>query len=185
MRIEEPIPARADPIDRQRWIDEQRRLADDARPSIAKRAGVRGASRPVTARAPGWEQRHWTSRVLHRAGDAAADSSAGMLAAMLVVAWAVVGAAARFPGWWQTVLYSVTASITLVMVFVIHHTQERQTSAMQRKLDELIRSSAPADDGLIAIEGTDDEYLHALAGLNVADRELAFEHADRGPDPGC
>ena len=182
MRSEEPLPTRADTVDRQRWIDEQRHQADDERPSIARRAGVRGASRPVTAHGSDWQQRHWTSRVLHRAGDAAAHSAAGMLAATFVLAWAVVGAATGFPDWWETVLYSVTASVTLVMVFVIHHTQERQTSAMQRKLDELIRTSAPADDALIAIEGTDDEYLHVLAGLNVADRELAFERADRKPD---
>jgi low affinity Fe/Cu permease len=108
-----------------------------------------------------------------------------MLAAVSVVAWAIVGAGTGFPDWWQTALYSVSSSITFVMVFVIQHTQERQTSAMQRKLDELIRTSAPADDALIAIEGSDDEHLHALAGLNVADRELAIGQADRDPDPGC
>lgn len=105
-----------------------------------------------------------------------------MVAAAAVVVWAVVGALTGFPDWWQITLYSVGASVTLVMVFVIQHTQERQTSAMQRKLDELIRSSAAADSGLIAIEGTDDEYLHALAGLNVADRELAIDETTEPSD---
>ena len=78
-----------------------------------------------------------------------------------------------FPAWWQTMLYSVTGSITFVMVFVIQHTQERQTSATQRKLDELIRSSVRADNTLIAVEESADEHLQALAHLNIADRTRA------------
>jgi low affinity Fe/Cu permease len=94
---------------------------------------------------------------------------------MLVGAWAVVGTLTRFPVWWQTALYSVTASVTFVMVFVIQHAQERQTSATQRKLDELIRSSSSADDALIAVEETDDGHLQALASLNYSDRQRATE----------
>jgi len=45
----------------------------------------------------------------------------------------------RLSQWWLTVLYAATASVTFVMVFVIQHTKARQTSATQRKLDELIR----------------------------------------------
>jgi low affinity Fe/Cu permease len=127
----------------------------------------------VSTHAAGWEQRHWTSRLLHRLGDLASDSTAGIAAAALVAAWVVVGIASGFASWWQTILYCVTGSVTFVMVFVIQHTQERQTSATQRKLDELIRASIGADDGLIAVEESDDEHLQALADLNLADRELA------------
>ena len=74
-------------------------------------------------------------------------------------------------------MYSVTGSVTLVMVFVIQHTQERQRSATQRKLDELIRSSASADDALIAVEEAGDEHLQALTDLNLADRERASRSA--------
>lgn len=73
------------------------------------------------------------------------------------------------------VLYSVTGSVTFVMVFVIQHTQERQTSATQRKLDELIRSSVRADNTLIAVEEAPDEHLQALAHLNLADRQQASD----------
>ena len=124
-----------------------------------------------------WEQRHWTSRVLHRLGDIAARSTAGVLAALFVVAWAVVGLALGYPSWWLTVLYSVTGSVTFVMVFVIQHTQERQTLATQRKLDELIRSSDSADDALIAVEEAGDEMLHALNHRDLADRAAAAGEA--------
>ena len=49
-----------------------------------------------------WTQRHWSSRALHYVGDAVAHAGSGILAAVLVVVWVIVGIAARFPGWWQT-----------------------------------------------------------------------------------
>jgi low affinity Fe/Cu permease len=97
----------------------------------------------------------------------------------MVVVWGVVGVVAGFPAWWQTVLYSVAASVTFVMVFVIQHTQGRQIAATQRKLDELIRTTATADDALIAVEEAPDDELQALTDLNLEDRERAT--ADDGP----
>ena len=69
-----------------------------------------------------------------------------------------------------TVLYTSTASVTFVMVFVIQHTQSRQTTALQRKLDELIRVTGGTDPNLIAVEEAADEELQALADLNLGDR---------------
>ena len=89
----------------------------------------------------------------------------------LVVAWAVVGARDRLPGLVGDRAVRVTASVTFVMVFVIQHTQSRQTTALQRKLDELIRvTDAAADPSLIAVEEAPDEELQALADLNLGDR---------------
>jgi len=130
-----------------------------------------------------WEERHWMSRALHAIGATAAQSGAGIAAAALVVAWLVVGVATGFPAWWPTTLYVVTGSVTFVMVFVIQHTNERQTSATQRKLDELIRSSVHADDALIAVEEAGDEHLQALAQLNMADRERATESPESTESP--
>ena len=128
---------------------------------------------PTATHAVGWEHRHWTSRLLHVVGDLVGRPRMGIGAAALVVVWAGLGLVVGFPDWWQTTLFSVTGSVTFVMVFVIQHTQERHTAATQRKLDELIRSSAVADDSLIAVEEAGEEHLRALADLNLADRELA------------
>lgn len=108
--------------------------------------------------------------MLHRLGESAAHSRAGVGAAVTVVSWGVVGLIYTFPTWWQITLYSVTAAVTFVMVFVIQHTQARQTAAMQRKLDELLRSGTRADDALIAVEEAPDEELQALGDRAVADR---------------
>ena len=103
------------------------------------------------------------------------------VAAFLLSTWVVVGLVTGFPSWWQVILYSVTASVTFVMVFVIQHTQGRQIAATQRKLDELIRTTTRADDALIAVEEAPDEELQALTDLNLEDRERAGrDTADSG-----
>jgi low affinity Fe/Cu permease len=122
---------------------------------------------------PHHRHRTRSSRVLHRVGDVSSHAGAGLVAAAFVAVWVTVGAIAGFPHWWETVLYSVSASATLVMVFAIQHTQSRQQRATQRKLDELLRTQPAADDHLIAAEDAPDEELQALADLNMADRESA------------
>jgi low affinity Fe/Cu permease len=95
----------------------------------------------------------------------------GFAALAVVLAWVAFGATMNFPDWWTNVLYSAASSITLVMVFVIQHTQARQTAATQRKLDELIRASTRADDGLIAVEEASDGHLDDLTTSTIAERE--------------
>ena len=108
--------------DRQRGLDEQRQRFEDERRTGRWRGthSFRGSS-VATAHSPGWELHHWTSRLLHRIGELAAHSGAGIPAALLIVLWAAVGVIMGFPSWWQITLYSVTGSVTLVMVFVIQH----------------------------------------------------------------
>ena len=149
---------------------------DDA-PSRRWRRGMFGTN-PTPLRSHSWvRDRHWTSRLLHHVGAATAHSGAGTAAGLMLAGWLVVGVVTEFPHWWETVLYSATSAVTLLMVFVIQHTQARQTSATQRKLDELIRSSTEADRTLIAVEEAQDDDLENLARLHVAEREQA-QNAD-------
>jgi low affinity Fe/Cu permease len=138
--------------------------------------GAPGAALPTHDE--GWDQRHWSSRALHRLGEASAHAVAGLVTAVVVLVWFVVGVAAGFPHWWQTVLYATSSSVTLVMVFAIQHTQTRQQSATQRKLDELLRAQPAADDSLIAVEEAPDQELQARADLNLADRRQSVTDDD-------
>jgi low affinity Fe/Cu permease len=152
---------------RRRWVEDRRNdLTGDAENHRWRRGMFRGS----TPHPPDWASRHWASRSLHRVGEIVANAATGVVAASVIVVWTAVGAAARFPAWWETVLYAATASVTFVMVFVIQHTQTRQVTALQRKLDELVRATSGADVGLIAVEEAPDEELQALADLNLRDR---------------
>lgn len=170
-----------EPGERQRWVDRKQREVEEEQTAGLWHRGVLKSSSVSSTHSHGWEQRPLTSRALHRIGEVAGGSGAGMVAASLVVVWALVGAIYGFPTWWQTILYSVTGSVTFVMVFVIQHAQDRQTFGTQRKLDELIRASSRADNSLIAVEEAPDEHLQALAHLNLADRSSAA--GDEGPLP--
>ena len=103
-----------------------------------------------------------SSTVLHRVGETVANAFAGLTAAVLASVWLIVGLVTGFPTWWQASLYSSTAIVTFVMVFVIQHTQSKQIVALQRKLDELIRSSHRADNALISVEDAPETELQQL-----------------------
>jgi low affinity Fe/Cu permease len=118
--------------------------------------------------------RSWGSLLLHRVGEASAHSSAGLIAATAVLIWAVVGAFVGFTAWWENLLYIVSSTITLVMLFAIQHTQARQQSATQRKLDEILRALPRADGRFIAIEEAPDQELEELADQGRGDRAHAL-----------
>ena len=120
-------------------------------------------------------KRSRTSRLLHNVGEVTSHAWAGLAVALAVVAWVGIGIAVQFPSWWQATLYSVSSVVTLVMVFALQHTQTRQQSATQRKLDELLRSQPKADEGLMALEEAPDDELEALAGKNLEERRRAHD----------
>ena len=84
------------------------------------------------------------------------------LAAFALVAWAVSGPVFGFSDTWQLVVNTGTTIITFLMVFLIQNTQNRDTAAMQVKLDELIRVTKGAQMELIDVEELDDESLEAF-----------------------
>jgi low affinity Fe/Cu permease len=80
-----------------------------------------------------------------------------LLAAFIVIVWAVTGPIFHYSDTWQLIINTGTTIITFLMVFVIQNTQNRDGAAVQAKLDELIRVSA-AQNILIGIEQlTEDE----------------------------
>ncbi len=102
------------------------------------------------------------SRVLHAIGDLTSRAGAALIAAIVVIVFAIVLALDRFPLNWETAFCAVTSGVTLVMLFVVQHTQSRHQLALQLKLDELIRTSPAADDQLVHIEIADDAELDEL-----------------------
>jgi low affinity Fe/Cu permease len=119
------------------------------------------------------------SRILHWVGDITARASATVLVTVVVVVYAVVLAAKGFPGRWETGFSTAAQALTLIMLFVIQHTQNRQELVTQLKLDELIRSSPGADDLLVHLEVAEDAEL-----LEREESQLAHHEKLRDPETG-
>jgi low affinity Fe/Cu permease len=71
---------------------------------------------------------------------------------LLVILWGVSGPLFHYSNTWQLVINTATTVITFLMLFVLQHTQNKDTRALHLKLDELIRSHEKADDQLMEIE---------------------------------
>ena len=124
----------------------------------------------------------------NRTSQAAGRASTFLMAAGIVVLWALSGPLFGFSDTWQLVINTGTTIVTFLMVFLIQNSQNRDSAAIQVKLDELIRVGA-ARNSLVGIEHLTDNELEDLrtkcearaaaekAGRKT--RETARQAADR------
>ncbi|TMA55799.1 MAG: low affinity iron permease family protein [Deltaproteobacteria bacterium] len=80
----------------------------------------------------------------------------------IVLLWAVVGPFFGFSDTWQLVINTGTTIITFLMVFLIQNTQNRDSEAMQIKLDELIRAIDHAQNALLNLEELEEKDLERI-----------------------
>jgi low affinity Fe/Cu permease len=88
-----------------------------------------------------------------------------ILAAAIILIWSVTGPLFHYSDTWQLVINTGTTIVTFLMVFLIQNAQNRDASAIQAKLDELIRAHKPARNDFIGVEHLTQPELEKLKEL--------------------
>ena len=101
-------------------------------------------------------------RIANRIASWAGQTSAFILATAIVLIWAVTGPLFAWSNTWQLVINTGTTIVTFLMVFLIQNAQNRDASAIQAKLDELIRAVGHARNAFIGIEHLSEAELMAI-----------------------
>ena len=107
-------------------------------------------------------------------------------ALVVILTWAITGPLFDFSDTWQLVINTGTTIITFLMVFLIQNTQNRDTEALQIKLDELIRSFKGARNEVLDLEEMDEQELDEIRKEYLELAEHARLHIEkRGSRPGA
>lgn len=106
--------------------------------------------------------RSFFTRLSQRTAHWAGKPSTFALAASVIVLWGLSGPFFGFNDTWQLVINTSTTIVTFLMVFIIQNSQNRDTAAMQIKLDELLSKVEGAREELMDLEELDEDKIEAI-----------------------
>ena len=106
-------------------------------------------------------QEHWFSRIATETANGSGRPWAFGIAGGFVAGWLVTGPVFHFSDTWQLVMNTISSIVTFLMVFLIQNAQNRESTALQLKLDELIRVT-DARNKLVGIERLSEPELEAV-----------------------
>ncbi|MBF0526396.1 MAG: low affinity iron permease family protein [Deltaproteobacteria bacterium] len=104
----------------------------------------------------------WFTSFAKTTSRATGRPTAFMMAVAVIVVWVLTGPLFHFSDTWQLVINTGTTIITFLMVFLIQNTQNRDSEALQVKLDEIIRAIDGAHNGLLDLEELEDHELDSI-----------------------
>jgi low affinity Fe/Cu permease len=123
----------------------------------------------------------WFHRFATESGKLVGKPIAFIAATVLIITWAVTGPIFNYSDTWQLVINTSTTIITFLMVFLIQHSQNRDTAALHVKLSELIIAMKGARNEVAAADELDDEDLEELkASLQQEAQKPNMQAADQG-----
>lgn len=101
-----------------------------------------------------------------------------LMAIFIILVWAITGPVFKYSDTWQLVINTGTTIITFLMVFVIQQSQNKDTTALQLKLNELIAATSTASNRLIDVEDISSEELEVLKKFYVKLAMMAKKDKD-------
>lgn len=113
------------------------------------------------------------SKLSNKITKATGSPFASLSAFLLIIIWAVTGPVFGFSDTWQLVINTGTTIITFLMVFVIQQSQNKDTIALQLKLNELIATNEKASNRLIDIEDLTEDELDLIKKFYIKLSRLA------------
>jgi low affinity Fe/Cu permease len=106
----------------------------------------------------------WLEQLSHRVVVWSGSSWAFLIALATIVVWAVTGPIFNFSDTWQLVINTGTTIVTFLMVFLIQRAQNKESVAVQMKLNELVAAMEGASNRLIDVESLSEEDIERLHG---------------------
>ena len=123
------------------------------------------------------------TRVAMTVSKAAGEPVTFAIALLVVIVWAASGPIFKFGDTWQLVINTSTTIITFLMVFLIQASQNRDTEALQIKLDELINAVKGTNEALLDLEQLDEKDLDRIRKVYLRKAEAARGGSESGEGP--
>ncbi len=119
--------------------------------------------------------RKFSNKISYATGTAAAF----VLAVLVIIVWGFTGPFFDFSDTWQLIINTGTTIVTFLMVFLIQNTQNRDTEALQIKLDEIIRATRGARNAMLDLEELDEAELDKIRNEYLELAEHARKHLEK------
>jgi len=109
----------------------------------------------------------WFEKTSTRITKATGSPYAVVIACLIIFVWLITGSLFHYSDTWQLVINTGTTIVTFVMVFIIQHSQNKDTTAIQLKLNELIATNSRSSNRLVNIEDLSENELETLKGFYI------------------